>query len=418
MNKTIEKYINRHVLFEDFIDAPINEEVELIVVIPSYNETNILSSLDALAKCKKPKGRVEVIVSINASENDPEEVMAVNYSTYTTVLNFKGHEDWLRFYPILNNELPVQKAGVGLGRKIGLDEGLKRFLRLRKYNGILVCFDADSQCDENYFVAIQDYFQQTKFESASIYYEHPLEGNHKTSVYTSIIQYELHLRYFILMQQRYQLPYAYHTVGSSMACTCKAYVAIGGMNTRKAGEDFYFIHKLIKYGRHSELNSTRVIPSPRISDRVPFGTGKAIGDMLNEGDYTYYTYDPRSFEAIGVLKNNIEWIYNTRSAEEINVHVDMKSYLFRDEKSVQKTQKAIGNILDQSKTFASFEKSFWEWFDAFNLMKYLHFIRDKKYPAIPVVDAVNMAGFYKGDNAESALTTLREIEKSKIYSYE
>ena len=68
------------------------------------------------------------------------------------------------------------------------------------------------------------------------------------------------------------LPYSFHTIGSAFALTASAYTRQGGMNRRKAGEDFYFINKLIKGEIFGEINDTKVIPSPRISDRVPFGT--------------------------------------------------------------------------------------------------------------------------------------------------
>ncbi len=38
--------------------------------------------------------------------------------------------------------------------------------------------------------------------------------------------------------------HAYHTIGSSMAVRCSAYAKIGGMNRRKAGEDFIFYTNL------------------------------------------------------------------------------------------------------------------------------------------------------------------------------
>ena len=72
------------------------------------------------------------------------------------------------------------------------------------------------------------------------------------------------------------LPYSYHTIGSAFAVSASSYAKQGGMNRRKAGEDFYFISKLIKGEKFGEITKTKVIPSPRISDRVPFGTGRSI----------------------------------------------------------------------------------------------------------------------------------------------
>lgn len=46
------------------------------------------------------------------------------------------------------------------------------------------------------------------------------------------------------------------------------------MNQRKAGEDFYFLHKFSILDQLGEINVEIVLPLARSSDRVPFGTGK------------------------------------------------------------------------------------------------------------------------------------------------
>jgi len=135
-----------------------------------------------------------------------------------------------------------------------------------------------------FFAEIEKHFEQhSNTPGCSIYFEHPIAGNEfEANIYEGIINYELHLRYYYQALKYCGLQYAFHTVGSSMVVRSSAYQKQGGMNKRKAGEDFYFIHKIIALGNFSELNSTVVYPSPRISDRVPFGTGKAIGDWIEQ----------------------------------------------------------------------------------------------------------------------------------------
>src|SRR5690606_7623243 len=83
-----------------------------------------------------------------------------------------------------------------------------------------------------------------------------------------------------------------------------AYMKQGGMNRRKAGEDFYFLHKIISLGGFKELNNTRIIPSPRRSDRVPFGTGRAILNYINDPNSLYLTYDVACFKELKWLVEN------------------------------------------------------------------------------------------------------------------
>jgi len=406
MNKTISRYINRNILYPQLIvDAP-DESLGIVVVIPCYDEPDVGASVLAIANCQPPQCNVEVIVSINAGVNSPAEAKKRNEQSKIALLKLQAQmPDWLKVHTIVHNDLPDKKAGVGLGRKIGMDEAVRRLVSLNKENGIIVCFDADSSCDSNYLFALESHFAEEQVGSASIYYEHPTDDTeYPEAIYKSIVQYELHLRYFIRMQKRLQLPYAYHTVGSSMACTVLAYCAVGGMNQRKAGEDFYFIHKLVKYGKHSELNTTRVIPSPRISDRVPFGTGKAIGTMQNNNENYYRTYHPQSFKELNLLVDTLPGVYKKRSFDE-GLSDELKDFLESINANVE-----LDRILNNTSDYPSFVKKFWHWFDAFVLMKYLHFVRDKKNEDILVLEAINLVENRAFSSAREALIYYREMD--------
>ncbi len=406
MNKTISRYISHNILYQKLIDSAPNQELGIIVVIPCYDEPNVEESIMAIAKCSAPKCHVEIIVSINAGMNSPISVKEKNQKSEQQIFQLKSRiPDWLNLYSIVNNNLPDKKAGVGLGRKIGMDEAIQRFIEVGNERGIIACFDADSTCDANYLCELEAHFEDANIHSASIRYQHPISGTQfPQEIFDSIIQYELHLRYFIRMQQYINLPYAYHTVGSSMACTVMAYCAVGGMSQRKAGEDFYFIHKLVKFGRHSELNTTCVIPSPRISDRVPFGTGRAIGTMQVSKENEYYTYDPQSFMDLKVVVDRLPEVYENRRLT-LKLAPGLSQFLT----SIH-VEKELGRILENTSDYESFHKMFWHWFDAFVLMKYLHYAREVSYPDIPVLEAVNRV--YKGHFAlpEEALIYYREMD--------
>ena len=82
------------------------------------------------------------------------------------------------------------------------------------------------------------------------------------------------------------------------------------MNRRQAGEDFYFIQKLAQRGNFSECNTTCVIPSPRPSDRVPFGTGLAVSRMIEEKE-VLTTYHPEPFRMLQKLFKQMDRLYKT-----------------------------------------------------------------------------------------------------------
>ena len=119
-----------------------------------------------------------------------------------------------------------------------------------------------------------------------------------------------------------------------MVCTAGGYVAVRGMNRRRAGEDFYFLDKLAKIDKMGRINTTTLHPSPRPSRRVPFGTGKRIISFAEGKENDYSLYNPRSFM---VLKEWLEYMSSWRDMdpETILAHAgDMHPSLELDRKSV------------------------------------------------------------------------------------
>jgi len=269
--------------------------------------------------------------------------------------------------------LPPKHAGVGLARKIGMDEACWRLEGARNPQGIIACFDADSRCDENYFVALENHFEQHPLcPACSIYFEHPLAGiDYDETIYQAIIQYELHLRYYIHAQRYAGFPYAYHTVGSSMAVRCSAYQKQGGMNKRKAGEDFYFIHKFTLLPGFSILKDTRVIPSARPSHRVPFGTGRAVQEIIRQKG-EYQTYALESFEELGSFLQLLPKFYE----EGITILDQHSSTLLKSFLTIQQFDQKLKELKKHSSSYSTFRNRFFYWFNAFMVMKYLHYARD------------------------------------------
>ena len=412
-------YLNKYGFQNPTIKPFPNKKLGICIVIPCYNETELILSLEALYSCDRPKVPVEIITVINAGITTNETIKAENRKTYKKAVEWSKNKNTpnFQFHFILEEALPKKHAGVGLARKIGMDEAVHRF-ELVKTDGIIVCFDADSLCETNYLKEIENHFlQYPKTHGCSIHFEHPISGNKfSAAIYTGIINYELHLRYYNQALKFAKLPYAFHTVGSSMAVRSSAYQKQGGMNKRKAGEDFYFIHKIIALGNFTEIKTTKVIPSPRISDRVPFGTGKAIGDWIEKGEEVYKTY---AFECFILLKAFVERIsdFSTIDLHSIafDINKNQKKQLI-DFLETQKFASAIAEISKNSKGEKAFEKRFFRWFDAFKVLKFIHYLRDNGTRNLPIKEETNklISNLFQAKTFESEveqLSFLREIEK-------
>src|SRR5260370_15593309 len=93
-------------------------------------------------------------------------------------------------------------------------------------------------------------------------------------------RYELFLRSYVLGLADAGSPYAFHTLGSTVAVHTLAYAKVRGFPRRAAGEDFYLLNKLAKVGSIAQLDGAPLIIRGRRSHRLPFGTGAALNHIL------------------------------------------------------------------------------------------------------------------------------------------
>ena len=406
-------YLKKHSYCDSRIDASINVETKAIVVIPCFNEPNLVRSLKSLYACDI-NCFIEIIIVINCSDNCTDSIIKQNSKT------LKDGQEWCNnqknklifCHFIIENSLPGKHAGVGLARKIGMDEAVARFHSIN-YDGIIVMFDADSQCDKNYLTEIVSHFEiNPKTPGCSIRFEHPIKGiEFSKEIYTGIRKYELFLRYYIAGLRVANLPYAFHTVGSSMAVRSSAYQKQGGMNKRKAGEDFYFIKKIIELGNFTELNTTRVIPSPRTSDRVPFGTGKAINDWLLQESENYMTYNPQTFYDLYEFTKKIDSLFESNDWAQF-CSTCLKEYLIQN-----KFSEALLEIRKNSTNKTGFVKRFYTWFNSFRVLKFVHFARDNHYTQVDIEKASQVLCRSEHLNTTKLLNEYRDVQKKSTFHF-
>lgn len=375
-----DAYLSKYAIFDVLIHSEPVHDLGMIVVIPSYLEEDVVTTLNSLWEAKPPPCAAEVIVIINHSSDASPANKETSHKCLQDVQLFsqQNNRSNLTCHPILL-ELAPKKAGVGMARKAGMDEAVRRFGQVGK-NGLIVNLDADCVVSLQYWRQIHRVFtSDTAMWAGGLHFEHDVSLGSQTNE-SAIIDYELHLRYFIEAQRKIQLPYAFHTIGSAMACTVEGYRKVGGMNSRKAGEDFYFLHKFISIGRFKEIPKATVFPSARISNRVPFGTGRAVGDILSGSPQL--TYQFQSFVDLYPVIDRLQQLFELANPV---VWLKDMSPLFQDYITSIRAIPSIQEILDHAASYPTFRNRFFQWFNAFRLMKYLHFARNV-YPDIPVFD--------------------------------
>ena len=371
--------------------------IETVVVIPAICEfENIKQLLSSLALNPKQYLQKSLIIFVvnNSISSDPEvkadnkhsleflhELIRENSSDkFSKRILKSGIRIGLIDASTEGKEFDDKSAGVGLARKVGMDVALQVFDYSISGKKIIVSLDADCLVEENYFFEIQHFFNQQKVFAAIVDFEHMLPEDEIRKL--GILSYEIFLRHYIAGLLFAESPFAFHTIGSTVVCDHEAYIKIGGMNTKKAAEDFYFLQKLAKHYRINRITSTKVKPSARESWRVPFGTGRSITDFSsNRKDIL--VYDP---EVYLVLK---EWLIIFNSDLLLNpdfvlkkskeIHPELYNFL---------VSRGFSNdwkkIIDNSKSSKQLDYQRKNWFDAFETLKLLHHLRDSSFPMMNI----------------------------------
>jgi cellulose synthase/poly-beta-1,6-N-acetylglucosamine synthase-like glycosyltransferase len=391
----------------------------MVLVIPCYDEEDILQVLDSIRQCHSfDFSKLEIVVVINSSELDSDRVKQVNEEAYTSCCKWLAISD-LYGHVLRYDDLPHKKAGVGLARKLGMDLAGDRLKSIGREDGLIVNLDADCRVAENYLSELANWFEQQKLMTGcSIYFEHPFPDDRLLR--EAIQYYELHLRYYIEAQRWLKLPYAYHTIGSSMAVRASGYEKVGGMNTRKAGEDFYFLHKIIGLCNFEDLNSTVVYPSARISERVPFGTGRAVLEFIEKDRYRS-TYGIEIFIMLNPL---FDWVKSEVEGDQLQPDqlLELVDPILKQFLLLYKFESKWVEIVENTSSIESKIKRFFQWFDAFLLMKWCHFCRDEyqmtgstnEIAAKWIQEHHNIS--IKADDITRLLEAYRQVQKSSVYS--
>lgn len=380
---SFDSYLKKHAGFPPFINEKPEDQLSCCVVIPCYREPELSKTLDSLISAAAPSFPTEVIVVVNSPEGASSEAIEVNQQTIRQFHSWKQRVPTgkISFHLVHVQELRKKWAGAGWARKVGMDEAIRRFNQAGTEDGIIVSLDADCRVSPNYFTAIEKAFQSCpKCQLFTLGFEHDLqEPQLDAKLYEGIIRYELYMRYYRHAMQLSGYPNAIYTVGSAFAVRAGAYVKQGGMNRKKAGEDFYFLHKVVQLGTSfGEINEALVFPGIRTSDRVPFGTGPKLAQFLSGEDSLETTYSFQAFTELRPFFSNINKLY-TLNQQQLTETIDDFTPALRQFLRQSESIDAILELQANCSGETTFVKRFFHRFNAFWILKYLNFVHEKDY---------------------------------------
>ncbi|MDR1543386.1 MAG: hypothetical protein LBS50_03045 [Prevotellaceae bacterium] len=361
-------YFERFKTCPPFFDKKIAKNTEMIVVIPCYDDDDVFLTLNSLQEAQRPKCTVEVIVVVNSAENTPENIVQKNRSVFEKLQQFYSEKKYFfELSPILIENVPKKFAGVGNARKVGSDEAVRHFLQIGKSNGLIAGLDCDCLVAENYFTEIEKAHKQNPdIQLFTFNFQHNFDEKRfsKQEIFACKL-YEIYLRYYRIALQETGFSHCFHTIGSCFAVTALAYTKVGGMPRLQAGEDFYFLHKAAQYTKNNVIMQKIVSPAPRISERVPFGTGKAVIKIISGEKYTVYNYG-----LFAVLKRFFDCftkIYDTKKVDFPLIPAEITNYF-----SEEKLLKIFNEVISNSKHKEQYIKRLYTKFDAFFVVQFLN----------------------------------------------
>ena len=384
--KIVEDYLEKYGLSDWDLETSLISGINTTVVVPAIAELdNIKLFLKSFAGLdSKYFDSTLLIFVINNIDSANDEIKLDNQLSLLYLRNLmSGKPEDSLGREILDKEINIgivdaasprktvskKDGGVGMARKIGMDIALNILDFSAPGKKLILTTDADCTLEPNYLTEVINQFNKKNLNAAVVNFKHDVSGNDILT--EAVLCYEIFLRYYVLGLKYAHSPYAFHTIGSTMACDYKSYIKVEGMNKRKAAEDFYFLEKLAKNINVETIKTTAVIPSKRGSWRVPFGTGQRVNRFLTGIQDEYTLYNPESFM---ILKNWLD-VFNSPGKTEIDyylneakdIHPELIHFLY-----FRNFEDDMKNILRNSKTDEQLKIQKNRWFDGFMTLKLIH----------------------------------------------
>jgi hypothetical protein len=407
------KYIDKRAAvrsIEGYFDRTRN--YRRAIVIPALAErAHLPLTIESLSSCIPAEILSDTLILVVVNNRPPESgVAADQIELMDQIENNTQTLKWLEgrgadVAPSLawidaslpGHELP-RWGGVGLARKIGCDSVLAFLLGLKTPcaldDFIFFSLDADTIVSPDYLETAGNELRKSGCAGGVISFKHQKADSAESQA--AIDEYEAFLNYYVEGLRWAGSPYAFHTVGSCICFTASGYVRANGFAARRqAGEDFYFCVELAKTGGICEINKTMVLPSARVSRRVPFGTGKRMAEAALNGRESLLAYDFRVFVCLRELLTAVS-TYTDAGGDRI--YAELKNSATREFLESRRFSDIWGRFRRQYKTKDALLAAFHRWFDGFVTLRYIHWLTEKEWPRRPLQE-IYQADFYRGRDA-------------------
>lgn len=437
MIPAVHKYLAHYAEPEGQNDHGIGRTFGHVIVIPAFDEgDSLFRTLQTIPI--GPLGDVLTVLVINAPADAPPEVhsrseevirrLGAQYGSESVRASASGFRWFAHPHGALlcvdrTGHRPLPNGqGVGLARKIGCDIALQLHIQGSVRSAWIHTTDADVEVPADYFDRAPLVLNGNA--PAALLYPFWHQREPLPMLADAMDRYELFLRYYVLGLADAGSPYAFHTLGSTLAVHALAYAKVRGFPRRAAGEDFYLLNKLAKVGSIASLDGAPLRIGGRRSHRVPFGTGAALNQILagaTRGE-RYKTYAPEVFLHLKVWLAALNQLSEDEarqdpeqyvsSAAKLHEGVDL-TYLYREIADLG-FPSALRRIRAISRDGYTLARHLHTWFDAFRTLKLIHRLT-RVFAKTELLDALRAAPFTRKyaigvDNLEALRHSLMQLE--------
>lgn len=436
----VDKYLARYLEPEGQALQKVGMTFGHAIVIPAYDEgENLFRTLKSIPS--GPLGEVLTVLVINAPAEAPKWVHLRSQQLIHRLREEYGNEFAQAGPPCFRwfshprgallcvdrtgpGSLP-KGQGVGLARKVGCDIALQLHAQGNVRSSWIHTTDADVELPTAYFERAP-VASNGEAPAALVYpFWHQCEPS--AALTDAMHRYEIFLRYYVLGLADAGSPYAFHTLGSTLAVHAWAYAKVRGFPRRAAGEDFYLLNKLAKVGPILQLDGAPLMIRGRSSHRVPFGTGAALSKIVAgaaRGE-RYRIYAPEVFLHLKVWLAALELLSADRASKDPRQYLKTAARLHDgvDAQQLHREMAEFGFLsavcraqkisLDPS----TMARHLHTWFDAFRTLKLIHRLT-RLFPKMELLDAVRAAPFLgevaaQPQNLEQLRYSLVDLEQRR-----
>lgn len=288
----LARYLRRFAEPEAALAGAVPDTFEAVLVIPAFREPPAF--LERLFAALADEPAFLLILVVNQPDHLPEDAettrlwQALGGNDNPYLYQQRGRHGLLAVDRHSATRRIPKSQGVGLARKIGADIAVALRHAGQLAQNWIWNSDADTQLPAGYFNAIaappayRAGLWPDAEPTACVYpFRHRIGAD---ALGTATALYEASIRYYAAGLHWAGSPYAFTTLGSTIAVDVTAYAKTRGFPRRNGAEDFYLLDKLAKLGAIHELAGPELNIAARPSNRVPFGTGPAVARILAAGD--------------------------------------------------------------------------------------------------------------------------------------